>query len=391
MSGATENLDAKTDAGAADEGATAGWRRWVPWVLIVLASLIGLVSALNLWVQRQALETDAWTEASSRLLADDEIRNALAVYMVDQLYDNVDVGQALEERLPPSAQALGPPLALALEPALVRTADTILARPRVQALWENANRRAHQLLMALLEGEREILVASDGNVVLDLGPILEEVQERTGIGERLQERLPEDAGQLVIMEGNQLETARKTVNAISFLSYFLSFVVIGLFALAVYLARGRRRTMLLAVGISCLVVGLIVLVVRRLAGRYLVDALTTTDTAKEPVSAAWAIGTELLRNVGFNILVYGLLITFAAWIAGPSRPAVWVRRTLAPTLRERPVLVYGAVAFVLLLVLLAGPTDGQRIYPLLFLFALTFVGTEVLRRQTAREFPAAAP
>jgi len=45
------------------------------------------------------------------------------------------------------------------------------------------------------------------------------------------------------------------------------------------------------------------------------------------------------------------------------------------------------VTLVLILVLLAGPTDGQRVYPLLVLFALAYVGTEVLRRQTAREFP----
>ena len=37
---------------------------------------------------------------------------------------------------------------------------------------------------------------------------------------------------------------------------------------------------------------------------------------------------------------------------------------------------------------LAGPTDGRRIYPLLVVFGLAFVGTEVVRRQTLREFPA---
>jgi hypothetical protein len=61
----------------------------------------------------------------------------------------------------------------------------------------------------------------------------------------------------------------------------------------------------------------------------------------------------------------------------------------APTLRERPILVYGVVSVGLLVLLLSGPSDGQRIYPLLFLFALAFVGTAVLRRQTRREFPPA--
>jgi hypothetical protein len=45
------------------------------------------------------------------------------------------------------------------------------------------------------------------------------------------------------------------------------------------------------------------------------------------------------------------------------------------------------VTVVLLIVLVTGPTDATRVYPLLVLFALAFFGTEVLRRQTLREFP----
>ena len=58
-------------------------------------------------------------------------------------------------------------------------------------------------------------------------------------------------------------------------------------------------------------------------------------------------------------------------------------------MRSHPVVIYAAVALALFLVLISGPTDAQRIYPLLILFAFAFVGTEVLRRQTEREFPAA--
>ena len=34
------------------------WRTWVPWTLVVIAGIIALVSALNVWVKRQALSTD---------------------------------------------------------------------------------------------------------------------------------------------------------------------------------------------------------------------------------------------------------------------------------------------------------------------------------------------
>ena len=143
----------------------------------------------------------------------------------------------------------------------------------------------------------------------------------------------------------------------------------------------------MAAGAGVFLVGLLVLVVRRYAGDYLVNALTTNTDAKDAVSAAWAIGTQLLRNTGFNAVIYGLAIMFAAWVAGPSRPATWIRRSLAPTMRDRPIVIYGAVTVALVLILLAGPTDAERIFPLLILFVFAFIGTEILRRQTAREFP----
>jgi hypothetical protein len=365
---------------------TAGWRRWLPWVLIVVACVIGVVSALNVWVKRQALSTDHWTAASANLLQDDEIRGALSVYLVDQLYENADVGAALSQRLPEQTKQLGPPLAAALQPALVRTTDALLGRPRVQRLWQTANRRAHELFMAVLNGDRGLLQTTDGNVVLDLRPMLDELEARTGLGARLQAKLPPDAGQIVVMRGNQLDVARKTVKTIRALSYLLSFVMVALFACAVWIARGRRRKMLLAVGLGTVIVGLLVLVARRFGGDYLVDALTTNPDARSSVSSAWAIGTELLRDVGINLVIYGLLIALAAWIAGPSRPATAMRRWAAPTLSDRPVVVYGALTGGLLLLLLSGPTDGQRIYPLLVLFVFAFIGVEVLRRQTRREF-----
>ena len=75
------------------------------WACILLAALIGFVSALTVWVKRQALETDKWVATSSRLLEDDEIRGALSLYLVDQLYANVDVAAELQQSLPPRREA----------------------------------------------------------------------------------------------------------------------------------------------------------------------------------------------------------------------------------------------------------------------------------------------
>jgi hypothetical protein len=358
----------------------------VPWLLIVLAAIIALLAALNVWVKRQALDTNNFTSASSQLLENDDIRDAISIYVVNQIYDNVNVSQALEERLPPATKPLAPPLAAALQPALIRATDTLLGRPRIQQAWENAVRRAHQLFLAVLDGKRGLLVSTNGNVVLDLRPILEQVVNQTGIGERILQRLPPDAGEITVMKGNQLDTARKGVKVIRGASYFLLFLTLALIAAAMWIARGRRRTMLLAAGVSFVIVGLIVLLAHRLAGSYLVDALTSNPDAERPVTAVWSIETQLLRNVGINVIIFGILGIIAAWVAGPSRPATYLRTV---GLHERPLLGFGALAIVVLILLVTGPTDGDRIYPLLVVAAAAFIGLEVLRRQTNRDLDAA--
>ena len=288
----------------------------MPWALVVLACVLALVAALNVWVKRQALSTDNFANASSQLIEDPAIRSAISVYLVNQLYQNVDVGQALEQRLPPVAKPLAPTIASALQPALIRSTDTLLGRPRVQQAFEQAVRRAHQLFIAVLDGKHELLVSTNGNVVLDLRPILEQLVNQTGIGERLLEQLPPDAGQITVMKGDQLGTARKSVKVIRAMSYFLLFLVLALIAAAMWIARGRRRTILFASGVGIVIVGLVILIVHRLAGSYIVDALTTNPDAKKPVTAVWAIETQLLRNVGINAVIYGVLAILAAWVAG---------------------------------------------------------------------------
>jgi hypothetical protein len=80
----------------------------------------------------------------------------------------------------------------------------------------------------------------------------------------------------------------------------------------------------------------------------------------------------------------------SAWLAGNTRPATYLRRTLAPTLRENPATAYGAVGFVLLLVIAWGPTPAFRNVVTILLFAgLLALGVAMLRRETALEFPAA--
>src|SRR3954447_12615657 len=95
-------------------GRMRGRRRALVWTLIVLGSLIGVGSILTTWVHRQMLDNQSWKDASARLIQNTDVQNALSVFLVNELYDNVDVASGLQQRLPDNLKPLAPPVAAAL-------------------------------------------------------------------------------------------------------------------------------------------------------------------------------------------------------------------------------------------------------------------------------------
>ena len=365
-------------------------RRRLPLVLITLASVLALLAIFALWANRQLLDTENWTETSSELLEDEAIQGRIAAFLADRLYANRDVQGQLEQALPPRAQPLAGPAAVGLQQLAVRGAEELLGRPRAQALWEEANRRAHGRFMDLIEGGGESVSTEGGDVTLDLKALLGETAERFGVGGRAEAQIPDDAAQITILHADRLELAQDAVRVLRALALVLLVLALGLFALAVYIARGWRREALRACGIGFLFAGAAALLARSLAGDAVVDALATTEAARPAADAVWSISTGLLAEAAAAAIAYGVVIVGAAWLAGPTSWAVAARRGLAPYLRE-PRYAYGALAVIVLALLAWEPTPATRpVIPALVLVALLALGLEVLRRQTAREFPDAS-
>jgi hypothetical protein len=349
-----------------------------------------LVGSLTLWVKRQALDTDSWVDTSTQLLADDDVRQALSVYLVDQLYANLDPQEALAQGLPPNLQGLAAPLAGALREPTVRAVDSLLQRPRVQQLWEEVNRRAHEALLRLLNDEPRIQAISTagGAVTLDLRPLLIQIGEQLGIGERLDERLPADAAQFTILRSDQLKAAQDGVKIVKVGSAFIVFIALLLYAAAVWLARGRRET-LRNVGVALLLVGILLFVIRRVAGSYIVDALASGEPVRDAANATWLIGTSLLIQVAWALVLYGIVLVIGTWAAGPSRYPTRFRGWLAPTLRDRPGIGWAVLAAVYLLLVLWAPVPALRNWVgVLLLAGLVALGFEAFRRVTLADSPA---
>jgi MFS family permease len=182
------------------------------------------------------------------------------------------------------------------------------------------------------------------------------------------------------------------VKILNALSSLLLIAVVALYALAIYLAQGRRRLLLGATGASLVLVGLVIASLRHLLGGVIVDSLVKTEANKHPVSVIWSLETSVMRDIAIILVVYGALVLLATALAGPNRLAVAVRRWLAPSFRHHPIVVWTAALFVFLILLAWGPTPGNRqLLGIAILAATTAVAIEALRRETLQEFPEDPP
>src|SRR5262249_7007455 len=255
----------------------------------------------------------------------------LGDFTVNQLYENINVTQALQQHLPQQLKGLAPQLSGALQGPAARAVTLLLQRPRVQQAFIQASSIAHQKLVAVLE-DKTCCGISNGNgvVTLNAHELLVEVGTQLGLSSDVLARLPSTAGQITLLKSDQLSAAQTGVRAIRVLSVWLLFGVLVLYGVAIYLARGARRATLRNAGLGLALVGLITLVIRRLLGNYLTDALSTPGY-QPATHRMYLIGTSILGQIGQAAVLYGAIAALAAVFAGPTEPAVWLRRKLAPT------------------------------------------------------------
>jgi hypothetical protein len=356
------------------------------WLLIVLGTVVMVLSTLNTWVERQLLDTDSWVEASTALLDDDAVREELSVRLVDALYENVEVGDAIDERLPADLRGLGGPLAGVLRDPLTRTADRLLESGPVRVTWEEANRNAHAAVVAVLEDDvGDNISTSDGKVVIDLGAVVVQVGEQIGLPEGVLDAIPEDAGVFEVVDSDRLESAQSAVRVIKILSVVFFLVVIALYCGAVYLAHNWRREAIRNVGAATALGGFIVLVALRL-GIGVIANRPDTPGSRAAADSILAIGTSLLRRSAWSEILIGLLIVLGASLIGPALYAKRVRHYTAQGFERSAVATWIGLAVLVLAVLVWSPfSAGGNWLTVLIVLALVAVGIEALRRTSLAE------
>ena len=362
-------------------------RRWLVRVIIWGTTVLAVVAIFAVWSNRQLLNPNNWANTSTKLLQNDKIREATSNYLVDQLYANVNVAEELKTRLPPQLQPLAAPVAGALQNLAVQAAQRALANGRIQEAWKHANKAADETFIAIINGKGP--VATDGGVVtLDLASIVTNITNRLGLP-NVSSKLPASVAHVTVLKSKNLKAVQDGVKALKGLALLLTIIVPLLYVLAIFLARARRRQTLMQVGIAIVIAGLVVFAGRELVVSQVTDSLVKVEANRPAGEAIISIATSMLSEIAGAFVIVGVPLMAAAWFAGPARLAVKGRRAIAPFLRDQPGWTYGIVLAIMLLIFIWGPIPAtHKLAGIIVFLALALFGTEVLRRQTAREFPA---
>jgi hypothetical protein len=383
------------DAAAATDGVPATRpaasssrrRRWGVNALIVFTTLLAIVSMFAIYANRLLFSADNWASTSTQLLANPDVRSATASYVVDQVYANYDVTGLIKSGLPKVAEPLAAPAAGALRTAAVQATEVALERPRVQDLWENANRTAAQTWIDVVEGKKGPIGTQAGVVTLDLGALANNVASRLGIS------IPASAqaklGKITILKSKQLKAVQDVANGVRSLAWWLTGIVPILYGLAIYLAKpGRRRRAVLKVGFAILLSGVVVLWGRDVLITQVNASLVKDQSLRPAGEAVMSISTQILNEIATAFVLVGAVLVASAWFAGPARLATACRRAMAPFMRDHAGWAYTITASVMILVFIINPipATGKPVGMLVFL-GLALFGTEVLRRQIAEEHP----
>jgi hypothetical protein len=367
-------------------------RRIGIWSLLVAGGIAAILTIFAVWAARQLLDENRWNDTTTALVANPAVQAALANYLVEQLYDNVDLKSELEQVLPPRLDAIAGPAVGALRDPLTNGVERLLASAPVQELFDKAAALTHQQFINLVEERGKALRTPEGGgVVLDLKVLLVAIGQKLGLP-ITGERLPADAAVITILTPDQLSTMQKVVNLLRTLAWGLLALTVILLGAAVWLARGHRREVLVNAMLTVIIAGILVLLLRRIVGNQVIGDLGKTATGQQAATEVWRIGTSVLAQVTRTLLLLALVLLIAAFFAGPGKWAHKFRAWAHPALANSPGIVHGCVLAVLLGILALGIIPSvQTLAAAILLILVTVGGVEMVRRAALADSQNAPP
>jgi hypothetical protein len=340
-------------------GLGLGVRRFAAAFLIVVAALLAVQAVVGVWAARTTLDTDRWVATVAPLPERPEFNAAVAAYLSTEVFGALDVQERLAQALPPEVAVLAGPVTDAVRDYLRDTVARFMATERFRELWESANRFAHARIVAVLEGRSETVSVEGSTVTLNLLPIVNDLLKAIedqlptmfgkqldlpalssgeippGLHDRIEAALgvslPSDFAQIKLYDRTQL---RELQVVMVLFKRSVAVTVAGALltlAVALWVSPHRRRTILqlgLWLAIATFAVTRIVRAVRDDLLDHVPDGVY-----REGVSVALQVVFTTLRERGYQLFWLGAAIAILAYLVGPGRLPVALRRHTAGAAR----------------------------------------------------------
>ncbi|UTT57812.1 hypothetical protein [Cellulosimicrobium cellulans] len=396
-------------------------------VLITLGALLAPLGAVSAWAQRELTDTDRYVATVGPLAGDPVVQSAVAGRLTEVVMSRIDVAAlvddlvgGLEEReVPPRATralaALEAPLTSGVESLVHETATRLVESDAFEGAWLQANRVAHEQLVAVMRGEDgDVLqVSDDGRLSIQLSGLIDLLKERlVDRGLDVVARIPSVDATFTVAQSAELVTLQNRYAQVVTLTTWLPWVVLGLLAAGVLVANHRSRALVvagLALTGAMVALGVGLAVARGLYLGALSGQVVRLDAAEVVFDQAVGYLRLTLRTVG----VLGLVVALAAYVGGPSASARSLRAGLARAGaavrgwgegrgvstgpvgdwlgRHKAFVRVVIVAVAALFLLLAGTPTPGLVVGVALVAGLVLVVVEILARPPAVVAPTAGP
>jgi hypothetical protein len=315
------------------------WRSLIAVVLVVVGCVLTPVAGLAVWTNNQVSDTDRFVRSVSPLVHDPDVQEALTNKVTATIFQYVDVQQLADDGvaalvaqgIPPQLgdrlQTLTPTVVSAVEGFLRDRVADLVASPAFATAWNEAIAAAHRQMDAVLSGDSQSIVVRGDTVYLDLAPFIDLAKKRLSeAGLTIVNSVPEVHPTVALAKADTLVRAQTAYSTLNTVAGVLPWLVLMFFVVGVYLARNRFRALVgvgLGVALSMVVLAAGLLVARGL----LVNAV---PVAAAPATASgFDIVVTYLRAGLRALLVLGLVVALAGFLAGRSETAVRIRRWTA--------------------------------------------------------------
>ncbi len=327
------------------------WRTALSVVLIVVATLLAPVAVVSTWVRLELTSTDAFVSTLSPLASDPAIQQLVADRVTDAVEGQVDIDALTDQAfgavanldVPPRAKLalrqLSAPAAAGIRSMISDAVDRFVRSDAFQDVWDQALRTTHQQLLASQDGDLAggaVTVGQQGEIAVQLAPVIAQVKQLlVARGVPLAGQIPEINRTIVVATVSAAPKVRMLYAAAVDMGTWLPYVVLALFAGAVWAANRHRRA-LVASGL-CLTAAMILTALALRAGRIVaVSELAPRYLTSAAVRALWDDVTVMLRSAVLATGALALVTAVVAWLGAPVGFPLGLRRTatdLAATVR----------------------------------------------------------